>query len=286
MNRFMDFVEEAIDTAREVGVEKREQARTAEMRAIERQQRGATKRTQMRTQAQRDVAEIRGGAVAQRDSVKKDSTGKGITKSQIAKFRTDALSGAQKQLEGLRDMSGNIIDPATGQAMTSAREQEYAKVLADDMMSYSLREQSGATEQPQASGRVTTEGGRMFKITPGTERGYTETTPMSINERNLMIPQVPGIKPLPTAPNIAVPQIPAVQDTMSQPSRTLTPPIAQRPTGPMTPVTEEALRARRSRRYQTFKSGVAGLVGGARKRMSTAQQALFQKPTLGQKGFN
>lgn len=209
----MKFIEEAIDTAREVGEEKRGQARASSLQELQMREQGATQRTQMQTQSSQDIAKMREKSLAQRDSVKGGKASGEITKSQMAKFRSDALNNSRKQLDAMRGATGTIINPATNEAMTAAEEKSYATLLSDQAMSYSLGGQTGAmqpegaAQEQQASGWVETEGGRRFEVAPGTREGYAETTPAAPAPRSLMTQNIPpqtGI-PAPTPTSAPAP---------------------------------------------------------------------------------
>lgn len=275
--QFMNFIEEAIETAREVGEEKRGQSRAAQMKQIERQQQGQTKRTQLQTQAQRDIARLKESNAAQRDG----TADKGISKSQMAKFRTDALSGAQEQLEGMRDLKGGIIHPITQEIMTADEEQNYAKSLADSMLSYSFGGQSseqvaqGQAGQ-QGSGWVEAEGGRRFEVAPGARRGFIETTSAQTDRL-----------PIASAGQIAPPAIQGQEASPASPAGVVAPrvPFSARPSGS----TAAMLRSEYEKKRQAEIPSLAGTIG--RGLSKVARKVLHGAPTqravapLGLRGY-
>lgn len=150
MRELKKFAEESIDMAREVGIEKRSQARQARMSEIQARQAGETQRTQMALTSREKEGQLdRDAAIAARGP----KTGKSdkISGMQMAQHRESAWKRSQEQLDARRDYQGNIINPVTQKPMTRAEEAEYVKVVADQMLDFSLS-RSPEGEEPQGAG--------------------------------------------------------------------------------------------------------------------------------------
>ena len=209
------------DTSRKYGAQLREERRAfrteqAEAKAksgiaeTERRQVGETRRTQMKIEADKQATKKKAEADRQKALSKEGLGDKGaMTADQMAKHRTGALKQSQEKLEIMRNpVTGQIMNPATGKAMTSAQEAEFVRLEADNLLKYSLGGETAPEveeTEPVGAGWVETEDGRRFEV--GGERGFREV-PQPESSRLPMVP-AGAITPTGGAPAAVSPPVEA-----------------------------------------------------------------------------